>query len=173
MAKNRARKGREEETQIVKDIAARGYKVRRQPGSGNRAVDLQHDVVWFDSPVGKLHLESKYKVNPTWKTCENDRDGADILLMRSRNGRRKAYLDWDLLLALVGDAAVRDDLSALEAMDKRPWSETPKAEAVVAEMASMMAEDIAARRQRIQSAHQNPKPKPAKPNKLRGRGFGK
>ena len=79
-----------------------------------------------------------------------------------------AFLSWDLLLALVGDAAVRDDLSALEGIDlERSMIENSPAQ---------FGQDliaVAKHRQRIQSAHQNPKPRPAKPNKLRGRGFGK
>ena len=170
MAKNTSRIGKDDERQIVKDLEKRGYKVRRQPGSGNRAVDLQHDVFWYDSPAGALHIESKYREACQWKVLEKWRAGADILTVRcdarrsGQEGQRMAFLSWDLLLALVGDAAVRDDLGALEAME----IETPAADAIIAQIS-----EIEARRQRIQSTHQNPKPKPAKPNKLRGRGFGK
>ena len=173
MAKNTSRIGKDDERQIVKDLEKRGYKARRQPGSGNRAVDLQHDVLWHDSPAGKLHIESKYREACAWKVLEKWRAGADILTVRcdarrsGQEGQRMAFLSWDLLLALVGDAAVRDDLASLQAMS------------VVAgiiekgDLGGIPIEEIQARRQRIQSAHQNPKPKPAKPNKFRGRGFGK
>ncbi len=170
MAKNTSRIGKDDERMIVNDLEKRGYKARRQPGSGNRAVDLQHDCVWFDSPAGKLHIESKYREDCKWKALEGWRAGADILTVRcdarksGQEGQRMAFLSWDLLLALVGDAAVRDDLSALEGIE----IETPAADAIIAQIS-----EIETRRQRIQSAHQNPKPKPAKPNKLRGRGFGK
>ncbi len=174
MPKNTSRIGKDDERPVVKDLEKRGYKARRQPGSGNRAVDLQHDILWFDSPAGKLHIECKYREDCKWKVLEKWRAGADILTVRcdarrsGQEGQRMAFLSWDLLLALVGDAAVRDDLSALEGIDlERSMIENSPAQ---------FGQDliaVAKHRQRIQSAHQNPKPKPAKPNKLRGRGFGK
>ncbi len=171
MPKNTSRIGKDDERPVVKDLEKRGYKARRQPGSGNRAVDLQHDILWFDSPAGKLHIECKYREDCKWKVLEKWRAGADILTVRcdarksGQEGQRMAFLSWDLLLALVGDAAVRDDLSALEGIDERSCSSA-------LDGAVSFAEELT-RRAKIQSAHQNPKPKPAKPNKLRGRGFGK
>ena len=110
MPKNTAQIGKREEREIVKDLEARGYRARRQPGSGNRAVDLQHDVLWQDSPAGKLHIEDKFRRNSQWKTLEGYRAGADILTVRcdgrvaGQDGERMAFLPWKLLLELVGEA---------------------------------------------------------------------
>lgn len=110
LPKNTAQIGKREERQIVKDLEALGYKARRQPGSGNRAVDLQHDVLWQDSPAGKLHIEDKYRRDSQWKTLESYRAGADILTVRcdgrvaGQDGERMAFLPWKLLLELVGEA---------------------------------------------------------------------
>lgn len=180
MAKNTSRIGKREENRIRDDLRDQGYKARRQPGSGNRATELSEDVLWHNPPIGRsLLLQSKfvgYDKNGVskerWKTLLTWMEGAEILCVRAAGKERYAFLRWDLLLALVGDAAVRDDLSALEAMEqptetaiRSGWLiDTSRAQDPLAEQS---------RRQRIQSAHQNPKPKPAKPNKLRGRGFGK
>ena len=102
--KNTSRKAREEESAIVKALVARGYRARRQPGSGNRAIDLQHDVLWHDSPAGKLHIEDKYRAKSLWKSLEKWRGGADILTLREAGGQRMAFLPLDLLLGLVGPA---------------------------------------------------------------------
>ena len=111
--KNTAAIGKREERQIVKDLQALGYDCRRQPGSGNRAVDLQHDIVWKDSPAGKLHIEDKYRDKSQWQRLEAYRAGADILTVRchagrtGQNGERMAFLSWKLLLELVGQAKGR------------------------------------------------------------------
>ena len=110
MAKNTARIGKDDEREIVKDLEKRGYRARRQPGSGNRAVDLQHDVVWQDSPVGRLHIESKYRRDSQWKRLETYRAGADILTLRcdqrlnGQDGQRMVFMSWELFLDLVGHA---------------------------------------------------------------------
>lgn len=109
MPKNTARIGKDDEREIVKDLEKRGYRARRQPGSGNRAVDLQHDAVWQDSPVGRLHVESKYRRDSQWKTLEKYRAGADILTVRcdnrlaDQNGQRMVFMSWELFLDLVGE----------------------------------------------------------------------
>jgi hypothetical protein len=126
MPKNTSRIGKADERMIVKDLEALGYRARRQPGSGNRAVDLQHDVVFLDSPAGKLHIEGKYRKDCAWKTIEAWRSGADILCLRcdarqsGQEGQRMAYLPWSLLLRLIGDAATRAELCDLEAIPSQP-----------------------------------------------------
>ena len=96
-----------EETQIVEDLRSRGYEARRQPGSGNRANDLQNDIVWFDSPQGRLEIESKYRETCMWNTMESWRGTADILVVRcdarkaGQNGEPMAFLPWKLLLDLI------------------------------------------------------------------------
>ncbi len=111
--KNTSRIGKREEREIVKDLERRGYSVRRQPGSGNRAFDLQHDVVWRDSPLGTLHIEDKYREKSQWQRLEGYRGGADILTLRcddrhaNQSGERMAFLPWKLLLDLIGDADER------------------------------------------------------------------
>lgn len=131
MPKNNARIGKDDERQIVKDLEARGYRARRQPGSGNRAVDLQHDVLWHDSPAGKLHIEGKYREACQWKVLEKWRAGADILTVRcdgrraGQDGQRMAFLSWDLLLELVGHAALQCTIDDVDLMIKglRPSAE--------------------------------------------------
>ena len=99
-----------EETQIVEDLRSKGYQARRQPGSGNRANDLQNDIVWFDSPQGRLEIESKYRETCQWNTLEGWRGTADILVVRcdarkaGQNGEPMAFLPWKLLLELTGEA---------------------------------------------------------------------
>ncbi len=156
-----------EEKEVVVDLIKLGYRARRQPGSGNRAVDLQHDCVWHDSPIGRLHIECKFKGKATWKTCENDRAGADILTMRESHGKRMVYMDWTTFLQLVGSAADRSETAAdLPSVEPKPWlTET--------EQGFVAMQRTAAQRARIQSAHQNPPQRKPKPNKLKGRGFGK
>ncbi len=187
MAKNNAECGKREERSIVKDLESKGYSARRQPGSGNRAVDLQHDIVWKDSPIGKLHIEAKYRDKSQWRTLEGWQAGADILTVRAARGERMAFLSWDLLLQLVGSAADRSEIAAdlpetqaiIEVGPKgsgsqvttpdKPWlTETQKR----LWFPKTMAEEDA-RREAIQSAHQNPPQRKPKPNKLKGRGFGK
>ena len=108
MPKNTADVGRRDERQVIKDLEKRGYNARRQPGSGNRAVDLQHDIVW-ESPLGRLHIESKYRRDSQWKMLENYRAGADILTLRchkqvtGQNGQRMVFMSWELFLDLVGE----------------------------------------------------------------------
>ena len=108
MPKNTARIGKDDEREIVKDLEKRGYRARRQPGSGNRAVDLQHDIVW-ESPAGRLHIESKWRKESQWKTLENYRAGADILTLKcdgrmQQHSQRMIFMSWELFLDLVGDA---------------------------------------------------------------------
>ena len=145
-----------EEKEIVRGLEKLGYSARRQPGSGNRAVDLQHDCVWRDSPAGKLHIEAKYRETCLWKKMETWRAGADILTVREARGKRMAFLEWDLLLQLVGEANANEeyqcdaDRNATDRMFHLQWN-----------------------RERIQSAHRNPPPKPPVKRKLQGRGFSK
>lgn len=179
--KNTSRIGKDDERMILKDLESKGYRARRQPGSGNRAVDLQDDIVWFDSPAGKLQIEAKYRDKCQWKTLAGWKSGADILTVRchanrsGQEGQRMAFLSWDLLLTLVGDAAIRDDLSALEGIeeDEIPWTPREKRLVGVARPPTAQEIDEWERRQRIQAAHRNPKPKPAKPNKIQSGGFPK
>ncbi len=194
MPKNTAECGKREERSIVKSLEGKGYSARRQPGSGNRAVDLQHDILWRDSPIGKIHIEAKYRDKSQWRTLEGWQAGADILTVRAARGERMAFLSWDLLLQLVGSAADRSevaaDLSSGECPEchkymghcpachrdlpsvepDKPWLTEPQIVEAKA-MADYSTEIL--RRARIQSAHQNPPQRKPKPNKLKGRGFGK
>jgi len=182
--KNTSRIGKDDERMILKDLEAKGYRARRQPGSGNRAVDLQDDIVWFDSPAGKLQIEAKYRDKCQWKTLSGWKSGADILTVRchanrsGQEGQRMAFLSWDLLLTLVGDAAIRDDLESLRAMVIENFTAAataPKLERwqTDPDAAYELLTEETDRRDKIQAAHQNPKRPPAKPNKLQGRGFQK
>ena len=192
-----------EEKEVVLDLIKLGYRARRQPGSGNKAVDLQHDCVWHDSPIGKLHIECKFKSKATWKTCENDRDGADILTMRESHGKRMVYMDWATFLQLVGSAADRSEIAAdlpkagcpechkyaghcpvchnrLPSVEPdKPWlteverNPPPPVTDWDAIAERFGLEEAWRRRDRINAAHQNPPPRKPKPNKLKGRGFGK
>lgn len=122
--KNTSRIGKREEKQIVKDLEAKGYSARRQPGSGNRAFDLQHDVWWRDSPAGALHIEDKYRDECRWKTLEKWKEGADILTVRQARGERMAFLSWKLLLELIGQNGGREALPCAEKpRPPRPVSE--------------------------------------------------
>ena len=109
MPKNTARIGKDDEREIVKDLEKRGYQARRQPGSGNRAVDLQGDVVWLNSPVGRLTIEAKYREICAWKTLDKWRAGQDVLSLRcddrrkDQDGTRLVVMSWELFLDLVGD----------------------------------------------------------------------
>ena len=109
MPKNTSRIGKDDEREIVKDLEKRGYRARRQPGSGNRAVDLQGDVVWLDSPVGRLTIEAKYREICAWKTLDKWRAGQDVLSLRcddrrkDQDGTRLAVMPWELFLDLVGE----------------------------------------------------------------------
>ena len=162
--KNTAAIGKREERAIVKDLEKLGYRCRRQPGSGNRAVDLQHDVLWHDSPAGKLHIEDKYREKSQWQRLENYRAGADILTVREARGERMAFLSWNLLLELVGPAG-------LESLDTEEICPVPD-NIEIAPMCEEVGKEIL-RRARIQSAHQNPPQKPLTKRKLEGRGFSK
>lgn len=134
MPKNTAQIGKADERMIVKDLEALGYRARRQPGSGNRAVDLQGDVVWLDSPVGRIGIEAKYRQDCAWKTLETWRAGQDMLTLRcdarrgDQNGKRMVYMEWDLFLQFAGEAGtveyegddpvlVRKDLSQVRRTD--------------------------------------------------------
>ena len=160
--KNTAAIGKREERQIVKDLQKLGYDCRRQPGSGNRAVDLQHDVLWKDSPAGKLHIEDKFREKSQWQRLEGYRAGADILTVRAARGPRMAFLEWDLLLRLVGNAGDRDELTRFLNSDECKVMESALRKSVTV-----------VDRDRIQSAHRNPPSKPPVKRKLQGRGFSK
>lgn len=179
MPKKTARIGKDDERQIVKDLEGAGYRARRQPGSGNRAVDMQHDVVWLDSPAGKLHIEGKYRRDCAWKVIDKWRGDADILTLRcdgrvaGQDGDRLAVLKWSTLLALVGEAAERcsmEDLADIEDASD-PIDKFLRAPGPVDPDERIC--DTWARRQRIQSAHQNPPLKPPKRNRMQSRGFPK
>ena len=126
MPKNTARIGKREEREIVKDLERRGYTCRRQPGSGNRAVDLQHDVVW-QSPIGTLHIEDKYREKSQWQRLEGYRAGADILTLRcdarhaGQDGKRMVFMSWELFLGLIGDAGERVPGMEDGPQDRQVW----------------------------------------------------
>ena len=173
MAKNNAECGKREERAIVKDLESKGYSARRQPGSGNRAVDLQHDIVWRDSPIGKLHIEAKFRDKSQWRTLEGWQAGADILTVRAARGERMVFMSWDLLMQLVGSAVDRSELAAdLPPVEPdKPWIDEAKLSADMYDPTAMvlrLAEEED-RRDKIQAAHKNPKSKPMKPRREWGR----
>lgn len=121
MAKNTAACGKRDERELVKDLKARGYEARRQPGSGNVDPTLPHDVVWEDSPIGKLLIECKWRATCGWRTLLTWMEGAPILTVKcSQAGAnqhkiagdetdRYVFMKWDTFMALVGDAAARSE----------------------------------------------------------------
>lgn len=173
MPKNNAQCGKREERAIVKALEAYGWKARRQPGSGNVDPTLPHDVVWEDSPIGRLLIESKWRATCGWRTLLRWMDGAPILIVKSGavnqhnvsdpETQRYVFMKLDTFLACVGEAALRSELDDLQHVY---MNESPTAfgDALI---------KIAASRDRIQSAHQNPPQKPIPARKLRGRGFQK
>ena len=177
MPRAKCRKGsrqaasRREESQIKKDLQKLGYQVRKQPGSGNRDITLQHDIWWGDSPQGALLIEDKYRTENGWKTLEKWKQGADILTMRCAGGERMAFLSWDLLLRLVGEAAERCSMADLEGLDS-PFVEGFGNATAVKSLRPLL-EELDNHRLGIQSAHQNPPQKPLTKRKLQGRGFAK
>lgn len=122
--KNTSRIGKREEREIVKDLEARGYRCRRQPGSGNRDFTLQHDV-WWESPIGAIHIEDKYREKSQWQRLEGYRGGAEILTLRcdgrhaDQNGERMVFMPWSTFLTLMGDAQERMGEEAPEPRDGR------------------------------------------------------
>ncbi len=165
-----------EQKDVEKTLNRLGYRTRQQPGSGNKDITLQNDVVWHDSPIGHLEIECKWREKSLWKSLLKWMGSADLLTLKchenrkDQDGRRYVVLRWDTFLALVGDAAQRAeaaDLGAQIATPDKPWltePETPAADAILAQIS-----EIEARRKRIQTAHRNPPSKPQKPR----RGFGK
>ena len=185
-----------EQRAVEKSLNDLGYRTRQQPGSGNRDITLQNDVVWHDSPIGHLELECKWRETSLWKSLLKWMGGADLLTLKchenrkDQDGRRYVVLRWDTFLALVGSAADRSEIAAdlpetqaiIEIGPKdsglqvttpdKPWL----TEAARYASPAMTAENVARIQQsraRIQSAHQNPPQRKPKPNKLKGRGFGK
>ena len=163
MPKNTSRIGKREENQIRKDLEDRGYSARRQPGSGNRDIDLQDDVVWKDSPAGKLHIESKFKgydkdgvSKERWKTLLTWKQGADILCVRAAGKQRYAFLSWNLLLELVGPAGVASYEEDTEVMDVPALQVAGQ----IADRKLDLLKEVVEKRDRIQSAYQPPKSKP-------------
>jgi len=183
MAKNTAACGKRDERELVKDLKARGYEARRQPGSGNVDPTLPHDVVWTDSPIGKLLIECKWRTTCGWRTLLTWMEGAPILTVKcSQAGAnqhkvsgdetdRYVFMKWDTFMSLVGDAAARsehiDDLPPVE--PDKPWIDEPmwgtKQPAIPS---SQELDDWERKQRKIQAAHQNPPQRKPKP-----RGFGR
>ncbi len=180
MPKNTAECGKRDERELVKDLTARGYSARRQPGSGNVDPTLPHDVVWEDSPIGKLLIECKWRATCGWRTLLKWMEGAPILTLkcdgrRGQDSERYVFMRWDTFMALVGDAAQRAeaaDLGVQIATPDKPYlaktidaqwqnPETPAADGIMAQI-----EAIKERRKRTQNFHQNPRKRPMKPRRL-------
>ncbi len=152
-----------------------GYRTRQQPGSGNKDITLQNDVVWHDSPIGHLEIECKWREKSLWKSLLKWMGGADILTLKchenrkDQDGRRYAVLRWDTFMALVGDAAQRAeaaDLGAQIATPDKPWlTEHLGGGFLGAGIESVMQEEQE-RREAIQNFHQNPPKRPMKPRRL-------
>ena len=186
MPKNTAECGKRDERELVKDLTVRGYRARRQPGSGNVDPTLPHDVVWEDSPIGKLLIECKWRASCGWKTLLTWMEGAPILTLgcdrrRQQDSERYVFMRWDTFMALVGDAAQRAeaaDLGAQIATPDKPYLTEAERDSLIVEDAAVreMARDaaglavvrqaIAERQQRIQDFHQNPPKRPMKPRRL-------
>ncbi len=190
-----------EQRAVEKSLNDLGYRTRQQPGSGNRDITLQNDVVWHDSPIGHLELECKWRETSLWKSLLKWMGGADLLTLKchenrkDQDGRRYVVLRWDTFLALVGSAADRSEIAAdLVTVDSKDYADycekhrpdlLPSVEPDKPWLTECLswekAEDMARRnnelleeedrRARIQSAHQNPPQRKPKPNKLKGRGF--
>ncbi len=170
-----------EQRAVEKSLNDLGYRTRQQPGSGNRDITLQNDVVWHDSPIGHLELECKWREASLWKSLLKWMGGADLLTLKchenrkDQDGRRYVVLRWDTFLALVGSAADRSEIAAdLPSVEPdKPWLTEclswEKAEDMARRNNELLEEDD--RRARIQSAHQNPPKRKPKPNKLKGRKF--
>ena len=174
MSKNTAECGKRDERDLVKDLKTRGYEARRQPGSGNVDPTLPHDVVWEDSPIGRLLIECKWRTDCGWRTLLRWMEGAPILTLKcnavlSQDSDRYVFMKWDTFMALVGSAADRSEIAAdLPSVEPdKPWI----TEAQIPFPESMAGENI--RRARIQAAHKNPPQRKPERNKLKGRGFGK
>lgn len=112
--KNTSEIDKREVRQIRKDLEKLGYSTRRQPGSGNRDIDLQHDVFWKDSPVGALHIEDKYRTECRWKVLLNWKQGAEILTVRSARDERYCFMTWKLFLELIGQNEGRERDSSVD-----------------------------------------------------------
>ncbi|MGI9490461.1 MAG: hypothetical protein ACR2RF_32130 [Geminicoccaceae bacterium] len=185
MAKNTAECGKRDERALVKDLTALGYRARRQPGSGNVDPTLPHDVVWEDSPIGRVLIECKWRATCGWRTLLTWMEGAPILTLscdgrRDQDSDRYVFIKFDTFMAMVGDAAARsehiDDLPQVEP-DKPQFVEAERfglmhqPDPSLREMSDAMVESQ--RLQRLQSAHKDPPKRKPEPNKLKGRGFGK
>lgn len=170
MAKNNAECGKREERAIVKALQNRGYKARRQPGSGNVDPTLPHDVVWENSPIGKLLIESKWRATCGWRTLLKWMEGAPILVVKGGavnqhslsdpESERYVFMKFDTFMDLVGGADERNPMIDPHPADRHPMGH----------YAVLRVQEERERRAQIQSVHQNPPPKPMKPNKLQGRG---
>ncbi len=175
MAKNTAECGKRDERELVGDLKSRGYSASRQPGSGNVDPTLPHDVVWEDSPIGRLLIECKWRATCGWRTLLTWMEGAPILTVscdgrRDQDSDRYVFMKWDTFMALVGSAADRsENLADLPSVEPdKPWvteaTRIPSAQEL---------DDWERKQSRIIAAHQNPPKREAKPNKLKGKGFGK
>ncbi len=184
MAKNTAECGKRDERELVKALKDRGYAARRQPGSGNVDPTLPHDVVWEDSPIGRLLIECKWRASCGWRQLLTWMEGAPILTVtcdkrRDQDGERYVFMKFDTFMALVGSAADRSEIAAdLPSVEPdKPWINEAKVATEIAAANSRemtrLREELDATRARIQSAHKNPPQRKREPNKLKGRGFEK
>ena len=84
-----------------------------------------------------------------------------------------AFLSWDLLLRLIGEAAERCSMADLQGIQTEPENLfTTSTDATGVGCKDRLGK-ISLERAHIQSAHQNPPQKPLTKRKLRGRGFSK
>ncbi len=186
MAKNNAECGKRDERELVKELKARGYSARRQPGSGNVDPTLPHDVVWEDSPIGRLLIECKWRATCGWRQLLAWKDGAPILSLkcddrRNQDSERYVILRFDTFMSLVGDAAHRAeaaDLGAQIVTPDKPWLGLAHDPTGLTEdvqrpdgWRSGTVHDEGERRAKIQAAHQDPPKRKPKPNKLGGKGI--
>ena len=189
-----------EQKAVAATLEKLGYRTRQQPGSGNRDITLQNDVVWHDSPIGQQEIECKWREKSLWKTLTDwlTKDGADMLTVKchenrvGQDGERYVFMRWETFLQHVGSAADRSEhLADLPSVEPdKPWLTEWRGAPEALEEIERMVSDGAhhsglmkdyggryateeERRARIQAAHQNPPQRKLKPNKLKGRGFQK
>ena len=96
------RKGSAFERKIVKLLGHWGWKARRQPLSG-ALVSFPHDVA-CETPQGRPLICELKKWKHGWRTGDNAKGKADLLIIERDYGEPMAYLPLALLADLVAEA---------------------------------------------------------------------
>ena len=101
-ARSAKAKGTKLEVETVKSMEACGLTVRRQPGSGIYS-DFPHDVQLMH--CGKRYIvECKARKNG-FKTLENWRKQADLLVIKADREPPMVYMSLRLFAEMVGDGS--------------------------------------------------------------------